>query len=485
MAQLSDENEKVTSSVIPNQTEAKIMRNLIENKGLLNGKGKLYAGTDDTTSTGAPVTTAIDPSGAVDDSVLIKDSSQAGGWTVDKIGKDNIKDAAITPEKLDPNQYYGFKDAVTVAPNLQSLDGPMALYKYNGIEYSSSDDISNPYNGTLEFPHRKMGFSSETIATEEEVKRQIENGEIVAMIAQYASEDTSKGTIEERLERLGFKEGTLTVPTDEKDQVVLNYIRKQGNIVTIWFAMRGDYDATSNTNSNYPGGTITCELPSQFVPQSGSVGDSYTFFDSTSRSLPSSGGSAIYKNYKVQIKITSENIAQIIFNSISTDIPYWSITYDITQCQPDEQIGVRLPSVFSCPTGKSESIMEIDLTSKLEEYSKIFIIAVDNSDFKWTFSGGTVVNSSYTNYGVPLEGYGIFTTIGDKSFLGTKMATLSCQLKKENTKTTLLLRITKQKLVEDSSSPIGYVYQPDTTTSASIDNRSSTANPFTIVFLPY
>lgn len=185
MAQLEDENQKVTNSVIPNQTEAKAMRNLIENKGLLNGKGKLYAGTDDTTSTGAPVTTAIDPSNAADGSVLIKDSSQAGGWKVDKVSKDNIKDAAITPEKLDPTQYYGFKDSVTVAENLQSLDnGASAIFKYNSIEYSSGDNTSNVYNGTLEFPQRQMSSNIETIATEEEIKRQIESGKIVAQIAQ-------------------------------------------------------------------------------------------------------------------------------------------------------------------------------------------------------------------------------------------------------------------------------------------------------------
>lgn len=206
MAQLSDENEKVTSSVIPNQTEAKIMRNLIENKGLLNGKGKLYAGTDDTTSTGAPVTTAIDPSGAVDDSVLIKDSSQAGGWTVDKIGKDNIKDAAITPEKLDPTKEYTVKNITANGNVIIQAERDDVTWSGTGMQYT----INSNYGGELRVPDRNMSVP-ETFATEEEVKRQIEGGEIVAKTAQYASEDTSKGTIEERLTSLGFKEGDFTL----------------------------------------------------------------------------------------------------------------------------------------------------------------------------------------------------------------------------------------------------------------------------------
>ncbi len=111
MAQLEDGNGKVTNSVIPNGTEAKVMRNLIENKGLLNGKGKLYAGTDDTTSTGAPVTTAIDPSGAVDGSVLIKDSTKDGGWTVGQVGTAGIAAGAITSEQTH------FEDKITIYPS--------------------------------------------------------------------------------------------------------------------------------------------------------------------------------------------------------------------------------------------------------------------------------------------------------------------------------------------------------------------------------
>lgn len=184
MPQLEDGNEKVTSSVIPNGTEAKVMRNLIENKGLLNGKGKLYAGTADTTSTGAPVTTAIDPSGADDDSVLIKDSSQAGGWKVDKVGKDNIKDAAITPEKLQATGDFNAHSFSSKDDNIKYH----ADYRADRIIFNStakdSDGQVTLVPSIAVGQTVMLGLPSEdgTLVTAEE----IESGEIVAKIAKTA-----------------------------------------------------------------------------------------------------------------------------------------------------------------------------------------------------------------------------------------------------------------------------------------------------------
>lgn len=100
MAQLSDDALEATKSVIPNAQEAKTMRHLIENKGLLDTKGKLYAGTGDTTSTGAPVTAAIDPEGAADGAVLVKDSTQRAGWKVGLLESDSLADGAVTTGKI-------------------------------------------------------------------------------------------------------------------------------------------------------------------------------------------------------------------------------------------------------------------------------------------------------------------------------------------------------------------------------------------------
>ena len=50
-----------------------------------------------------------------------------------------------------------------------------------------------------------------------------------ATIADYASADTSKGTIEERLTNLGFKKGSITLEDDR--YVTLNELKRQGNYV--------------------------------------------------------------------------------------------------------------------------------------------------------------------------------------------------------------------------------------------------------------
>lgn len=55
------------------------------------------------------------------------------------------------------------------------------------------------------------------------------NFSTTAQIAQYASADTSKGTIEERLTALGFKEGAVSPVTDST--AYINYLCRQGNYV--------------------------------------------------------------------------------------------------------------------------------------------------------------------------------------------------------------------------------------------------------------
>ena len=49
-----------------------------------------------------------------------------------------------------------------------------------------------------------------------------------AKVAQYASEDTSKGTIEERLTKLGFKEGAVSLSISTNGTPI-NIIKRQGN----------------------------------------------------------------------------------------------------------------------------------------------------------------------------------------------------------------------------------------------------------------
>lgn len=145
MAQLSDNAPEVTGSVIPNAQEAKTMRHLIENKGLLDTKGKLYAGTGDTTSTGAPVTAAVDPEGAADGAVLVKDSTQNAGWKVGllesgslaegAVGTEQIAGLAVTTEKI-------AEGAVgTEQINVEDLHK-----KFATLDYSATGYLDNHFN---------------------------------------------------------------------------------------------------------------------------------------------------------------------------------------------------------------------------------------------------------------------------------------------------------------------------------------------------
>lgn len=77
-----------------------------------------------------------------------------------------------------------------------------------------------------------------------------------ATIATYASSDTSKGTIEERLTNLGFKEGVFTV--DGTGAIMSNQIRKQGKYVIANLQMLSASGITINSLS----------VPPEFRPKS-------------------------------------------------------------------------------------------------------------------------------------------------------------------------------------------------------------------------
>lgn len=101
-----------------------------------------------------------------------------------------------------------------------------------------------------------------------------------ATIAQYASEDTSKGTIEERLTALGFKEGSITINTSVFNATETKLYR-QGNYVI--GEITGQFVANANN------GNLIFTLPTNFIPTKtiiiGSVanssGDTYSAQSST------------------------------------------------------------------------------------------------------------------------------------------------------------------------------------------------------------
>lgn len=193
-------------AIIQSGLEAVEMRNRMESKEALAAKGSLYVGTGDTTTVtksdnstvSIPVTTAFNPPNTTDANggVMIWDTSvnSTTGWTVDKVGKDNIKDAAITPEKLDSTKGYSVKNITASGNVIIQTEHDDVTWAGVGMQYTKNRN----YGGEILVPDRSMD-APETFATEEEIKRQIESGEIVAKQASYASSDTTLGTIGERL----------------------------------------------------------------------------------------------------------------------------------------------------------------------------------------------------------------------------------------------------------------------------------------------
>ena len=193
-------------AIIQSGLEAVEMRNRMESKEALAAKGSLYVGTGDTTTVtksdnstvSIPVTTAFNPPDTVNANggVMIWDTSvnSETGWAVDKVGKDNIKDAAITPEKLDSTKEYSVKNITASGNVIIQTEYDDVTWAGVGMQYTKNRN----YGGEILVPDRSMD-APETFATEEEIKRQIESGEIVAKQASYASSDTTLGTIGERL----------------------------------------------------------------------------------------------------------------------------------------------------------------------------------------------------------------------------------------------------------------------------------------------
>lgn len=67
-----------------------------------------------------------------------------------------------------------------------------------------------------------------------EAEESFKTGDVVvkeAIIASYASADKTKGTIEERLTKLGFREGTVTIEDLLGGTITTNTLKRQGNYV--------------------------------------------------------------------------------------------------------------------------------------------------------------------------------------------------------------------------------------------------------------
>ena len=115
-----------------------------------------------------------------------------------------------------------------------------AINEVNKNTDTNIEDINKIKNGTIELPSAKN--VSGTINGKNISEIFEDDGTTVkkAKVCEYASLDISKGTIEERLTNLGFKQGNIMI-NDSVNTVAENVIFRQGNYVKCLLEW-GDFD---------------------------------------------------------------------------------------------------------------------------------------------------------------------------------------------------------------------------------------------------
>lgn len=131
---------------------------------------------------------------------------------------------------------------------LQDKD-PNTLYFYGDTEYEDlAENVAGLMDGTIAAKKAEHASSASTTPLAQK-----------AICADYASSDTSKGTIEDRLMKLGFKEGSVTISKTARG-VTHNYWKRQGNYVF------GKVYATFDTVACNSGSSIFT-LPENALPK--------------------------------------------------------------------------------------------------------------------------------------------------------------------------------------------------------------------------
>lgn len=133
--------------------------------------------------------------------------------------------------------------SIYIEVNLSISDKKSASIKttYSTVEYpdiAKGDDISVNKSGIARLELYRFTAQNGSLSEVQTMSKLIDGNR--AYIAQYASEDTSKGTIEERLTRLGFKQGSIelnaaAVNTSYSSLIneSANIIKRQGNYVLL------------------------------------------------------------------------------------------------------------------------------------------------------------------------------------------------------------------------------------------------------------
>lgn len=156
----------------------------------------------------------------------------------------------------------------------------------------------------------------------------LSNGEVIPKIAQYASSDTSKGTIEERLTKLGFRSGSVGFLGGSGSA---NY-KRQGNYVLVKI---GIYSPRWETDSVLFTGGVLCTLPSEYRP--------LTQIISNIGGIGADAPSLVRVSYSVTLTIGTDGTVRI-----SEPIHYSRIYSEGERCRAnslDVTIGFEAPAI--------------------------------------------------------------------------------------------------------------------------------------------
>jgi len=195
-------------------------------------------------------------------------------------------------------RYYTVYGEVNLALQTAEIKSTYSHATYPTIE--AGDDLTQSTDGTARVLLYRFTATNGIIADVEKVIKEIPystdminqliNGEVKAKIAEYASVDTSKGTIEERLTSLGFRQGSAipktgtyfsslgyyyySYPSISFDlnynleyRVITNTLKRQGNYILFELTIRVDSYTLDTTEITGRLDVLEFEFPAEFKPK--------------------------------------------------------------------------------------------------------------------------------------------------------------------------------------------------------------------------
>lgn len=159
--------------------------------------------------------------------------------------------AEITIDNVATKRYYTVYLQVNLATNETKILSIFDTAVYPTIE--SGDDLTQITTGTAKMELYHFDATSGVISNVQKIVSKIEY--TGTALVGY---DISKGTVEERLTNLGFKQGVMTIDPSLPTPTT-NYVKRQGNYVI------GELDFDGITP--YPSKLLFAQIPENFRPK--------------------------------------------------------------------------------------------------------------------------------------------------------------------------------------------------------------------------